>query len=143
MSCFENCCGRTADEPPSIAILAKRRSRCPPYVGPDCDVLFTGHVGPAASADWIDDTAQASDAAEAWAFVVPELDAARAEHSGSESGQRPVDSLGGALHRSADLSSVIEVGHLDSIRPYALIRCDPVCVSEPILVRIGFPWAGA
>jgi hypothetical protein len=50
------------------------------HVGPDGDVMFTGHVKAGAPADWIDDTTQAADAAEAWAFVVRELDAARAEH---------------------------------------------------------------
>ncbi|WP_104151037.1 hypothetical protein [Mycobacterium intracellulare] len=50
------------------------------HVGPDGDILFTGHVDAATPADWIDDTTQAADAAEAWAFVVRELDAARAEH---------------------------------------------------------------
>ncbi|BCO57155.1 hypothetical protein LTQ56_05540 [Mycobacterium intracellulare subsp. intracellulare] len=50
------------------------------HVGPDCDVMFTGHVDVAAPSDWIDDTTTAGDAAEAWAFVVRELDAARAEH---------------------------------------------------------------
>lgn len=50
------------------------------HVAPDCDVTFTGHVDAAAPSDWIDDTTTAADAAEAWAFVVRELDAARAEH---------------------------------------------------------------
>ncbi|GLV09813.1 hypothetical protein MyChFU_31330 [Mycobacterium intracellulare subsp. chimaera] len=50
------------------------------HVGPDGEVTFTGHVDAATPADWIDDTTQAADAAEAWAFVVRELDAARAEH---------------------------------------------------------------
>lgn len=50
------------------------------HVGPDGDVSFTGHVDAATLADWIDDTTQAADAAEAWAFVVRGLDAARAEH---------------------------------------------------------------
>lgn len=50
------------------------------HVDPDGDVSFTGHVDAVTPADWIDDTTQAADAAEAWAFVVRELDAARAEH---------------------------------------------------------------
>lgn len=50
------------------------------HVGPDGDVSFTGHVDAATPADWIDDTTEAADAAEAWAFVVAELDAARAEY---------------------------------------------------------------
>ncbi|AGP62910.1 hypothetical protein OEM_13750 [Mycobacterium intracellulare subsp. yongonense 05-1390] len=50
------------------------------HVGPDGDVTFTGHVDAATPADWIDDTTQAGDAAEAWAFVVRELDAARADY---------------------------------------------------------------
>lgn len=50
------------------------------HVGPDGDVSFTGHVDTASPSDWIDDTTEAADAAEAWAFVVRELDAARAEH---------------------------------------------------------------
>lgn len=50
------------------------------HVGPDGDVSFTGHIDAATPADWIDDTTEAADAAEAWAFVVRELDAARAEH---------------------------------------------------------------
>ncbi|MGV0161027.1 hypothetical protein ACRU3B_16505 [Mycobacterium colombiense] len=50
------------------------------HVDPDGDVTFTGHVDAATPADWIDDTTQAADAARAWAFVVAELDAARAEH---------------------------------------------------------------
>lgn len=50
------------------------------HVGPDRHVTFTGHIDSAASPDWVDDTTQAGDAAEAWAFVVRELDAARAEY---------------------------------------------------------------
>lgn len=50
------------------------------HVGPGGGVTFTGHVDAATPADWIDDTTQAADAARAWAFVVAELDAARAEH---------------------------------------------------------------
>lgn len=50
------------------------------HIGPDCDVTFTGHIDAASHPDWIDDTAQAADTAAAWAFVVAELDAARAEH---------------------------------------------------------------
>ncbi|OBK14053.1 hypothetical protein [Mycobacterium sp. 1245852.3] len=50
------------------------------HVAPDGDVSFTGHVDAAAPPDWIDDTTQAGDAAKAWAFVVAELDAARAEY---------------------------------------------------------------
>ncbi|MBZ4618838.1 hypothetical protein [Mycobacterium avium] len=50
------------------------------HVGPDGDVSFTGHVDSDTSPQWIDDTTQAADAADAWAFVVRELDAARAEH---------------------------------------------------------------
>lgn len=50
------------------------------HVDPDGDISFTGHVDAAAPADWIDDTTRAADTAEAWAFVVAELDAARADH---------------------------------------------------------------
>lgn len=38
------------------------------HVGPDCDVMFTGHIDAASQPDWIDDTTQAADAAQAWAF---------------------------------------------------------------------------
>lgn len=71
------------------------------HVGPDGDVTFTGHVDAATPADWIDDTTQAADAAEAWAFVVRELDAARADYQRGifAAIQRPParSALGGAL----------------------------------------------
>nr|WP_128617770.1 hypothetical protein [Mycobacterium lepraemurium] len=40
------------------------------HVGPDCDVTFTGNIDAVSCPDWVDDTTQAGDAAEAWAFVV-------------------------------------------------------------------------
>jgi hypothetical protein len=45
------------------------------HVGPDGDVAFTGEVDSVAKAQWIDDTTAGADAAEAWAFVIRELDA--------------------------------------------------------------------
>ncbi len=71
------------------------------HVGPDCDVMFTGHIDAASQPDWIDDTTQAADAAQAWAFVVRELDSARAEHQRAifaAKQRHPAGSaLGGAL----------------------------------------------
>lgn len=59
---------------PHVTGVIRRR------VGPDGDVTFTGHIDASTPADWIDDTTQSADAAEAWAFVVRELDAARADY---------------------------------------------------------------
>lgn len=67
------------------------------HVGPDLDVAFTGHVDAAAAADWIDDTTQARDAARAWAFVVSELDAARAEQQRASFATMQRHPAGGAL----------------------------------------------
>ncbi|ETZ31160.1 hypothetical protein JF732_18925 [Mycobacterium intracellulare] len=50
------------------------------HVDPDGDITFSGRVEADTSADWIDDTTTAGDTAQAWAFVVAELDSARAEH---------------------------------------------------------------
>lgn len=49
------------------------------HVGTDGDVTFTGHVAADTEAAWIDETTEAGDTAEAWAFVVRELYAARVE----------------------------------------------------------------
>ncbi|ORA07755.1 hypothetical protein, partial [Mycobacterium arosiense] len=67
------------------------------HVDPDGDVTFTGHVDAATPADWIDDTTQAADAADAWAFVVAELDAARADYQRAISTAQDRHPAGSAL----------------------------------------------